>query len=67
MWVAEGRGCYEWDDDRYKEEAGDALRAVIEIGKKALNDSGKLADEAFHPRLCVNPSPQVTQPKREER
>ncbi len=28
-WVADGRGCYEWDDDRYKAEAGEALRTVI--------------------------------------
>jgi hypothetical protein len=55
VWVAEGRGCYEWDDDRYKEEAGEALRAVIAIGKKALNDSGTLADQAFHPRPPVTP------------
>jgi hypothetical protein len=53
MWVTDGRGCYEWDDDRYKEEAGDALRAVIEVGKKALLDSGTIVGEAFGPRALV--------------
>jgi hypothetical protein len=47
LWIVEGRGSYEWDDDRYRKEAGDALRAVIEIGKSALNESGQLADSAF--------------------
>jgi hypothetical protein len=49
LWIVEGRGSYEWNDDGYRKETGFALRAVIEIGKKALNDSGKLADSAFHP------------------
>jgi hypothetical protein len=49
LWVVEGRGSYEWNDDRYRKETGAALRAVIEIGKKALNESGNLADSAFHP------------------
>jgi hypothetical protein len=29
-WVLEGRGPYEWDDDRYREEFGDALKAIEE-------------------------------------
>jgi|GEM_PF-3232789 len=49
MWVTEGRGPYAWDDDRYKDEAGDALRAVIRIGKAALQASGDNADAAFRP------------------
>jgi hypothetical protein len=49
LWITEGRGAYEWDDEEYRRETGHALRAVIEIGKKALNDSGKRADSAFHP------------------
>jgi len=40
-WVAETRGCYEWDDDKYKEEAGDALREVFEIAQEALIESLK--------------------------
>jgi hypothetical protein len=27
-WLLEGRGPYEWDDDRYREEFGDALRSI---------------------------------------
>lgn len=51
MWVTEGRGPYAWDDDRYRAEAGLALRAVIAIGKEALAASGSNADSAFHPEL----------------
>ena len=29
-WLLEGRGPYEWDDDRYKDEAGRAWREVTE-------------------------------------
>jgi hypothetical protein len=49
LWVTDGRGPYAWDDERYKEEAGRALRAVIEVGRKALSDSDDLADSAFRP------------------
>lgn len=44
MWITEGRGPYEWDDDRYKEEAGATLREVIEIAVNGLNASGRIAD-----------------------
>jgi hypothetical protein len=49
MWVTEGRGPYAWNDERYKDEAGVALRAVIAIGKAALGASGDNADSAFRP------------------
>jgi hypothetical protein len=49
MWVTEGRGPYAWDDERYKAEAGAALRAVIEVGRAALQASGDNADAAFRP------------------
>lgn len=49
LWIVEGRGSYEWDDERYRKEAGLALRAVVMLGKKALTNSGALADSAFHP------------------
>lgn len=45
MWLLEGRGPYEWDDDRYKDEAGVAMREVVETAMKALIDSGTLATE----------------------
>ncbi len=47
-WLLEGRGSYEWDDDKYREEAGHAMRPVIEIARAGLNESGKRANEAFH-------------------
>ena len=53
MWVADSRGCYAWDDDAYKAEAGDALRKVQDIATEALGESGRVANEAFHPRLTV--------------
>lgn len=53
MWVADSRGCYEWDDDAYKAEAGDALRTVQAIATEALRESGTVANEGFFPRLTV--------------
>ena len=53
MWVTDSRGCYEWDDDRYKAEAGDALSKVATIASDALGESGTVANEAFYPRLTV--------------
>jgi hypothetical protein len=47
-WVEDGRGCYEWDDDRYKEEAGAALRKVISMCIEALIASGNTA----HAECC---------------
>ena len=32
-WILEGRGCYEWDDKRYKDEARLAFEAVLELIK----------------------------------
>lgn len=29
FWLTEGRGSYEWNDDRYRQEFGDAARAVL--------------------------------------
>ena len=48
LWIVEGRGSYEWDDERYRKEAGHALKAIVALGKAALLASGKLADAAFH-------------------
>lgn len=48
MWVTEGRGAYEWDDDRYKEEAGAALRETMGIALQALRDSGTIANKALN-------------------
>lgn len=33
-WILEGRGCYAWDDNRYKDEARLAFEAVLEILNK---------------------------------
>lgn len=46
-WIAEDRGCYAWDDNRYKEEAGRALREVASIAKSALQASGTLVAPAI--------------------
>jgi hypothetical protein len=59
-WVAEGRGPYEWDDDRYKAEAGDALRTVAEIAESALRSSGDLA------RMAANRGPARDSEERRE-
>jgi hypothetical protein len=54
-WIVEGRGSYEWDDDKYRRETGIALQEISEIASKALAASGRLADEAFHPH-CATPN-----------
>lgn len=46
-WIVEGRGSYEWDDERYRRETGAGLQEIVEICSKALAASGKLADAAF--------------------
>lgn len=51
LWVTDGRGPYAWDDDRYKDEAGQALRGVIKIAKRALAESGDRVTAAFHPAM----------------
>jgi nitrogen regulatory protein PII-like uncharacterized protein len=43
MWVTEGRGPYEWDDVRYREETGTALSTIIATAREALRRSGNLA------------------------
>lgn len=42
-WVTEGRGSYEWDDERYREETATALSTVAVMAKLALVASGNLA------------------------
>lgn len=46
-WIMDGRGPYEWDDDRYKDEAGDALRKVLGLAEAALRQSGEVAQAAL--------------------
>lgn len=48
LWIVDGRGSYEWDDERYKREAGLALEAVIKRASRALIASGNLA----HAHCC---------------
>ena len=42
-WLLEGRGAYEWDDVRYKKEAGLAMREAKNIADDALRASGARA------------------------
>ena len=37
-WVLTSRGPYEWDDDRYIDEAGYCMRYVLKIADKAYAD-----------------------------
>jgi len=43
-WTTEGRGSYEWNDDRYRDEAHQAFAAVLTIVEKGLHASGAIAD-----------------------
>lgn len=49
-WICEGRGPYEYDDDRYRMEVGSLIVQVLTVAAEHLKASGALADEAFHPR-----------------
>jgi hypothetical protein len=51
-WIVEGRGSYEWNDDRYRRETGKALEEIGGIATKALRESGDRAHSAFHPEDC---------------
>lgn len=56
-WVTEGRGSYEWDDERYKDETRMALDAVIQIATLALRESGALVTRTFNGPLDAALSP----------
>lgn len=49
-WLCEGRGPYAYDDDRYRMEIASLITQVIAIAHEHLLASGKIVDEAFHPR-----------------
>lgn len=56
LWVTDGRGCYEWDDDRYRAEAGLALRSVKDLAHAALVASGNLARAALESQAEPKPA-----------
>lgn len=41
-WILQGRGPYEWDDDEYRNEAGLAFEAIMELLSKAAKDGNQL-------------------------
>jgi hypothetical protein len=47
-WITEGRGSYEWDDERYRSETRIALEAVVSIATNALRESGALVTRTFN-------------------
>lgn len=52
-WIAEGRGSYEWDDDRYRDEAGAGFAAVKAIAVEALAKSGTIVSDVLIGRKPV--------------
>jgi hypothetical protein len=52
-WIADGRGSYEWDDDRYRNEAGEGFAAVKKIAVDALARSGTIANEVLMGRTPI--------------
>ena len=57
-WILDGRGNYEWDDERYRAEAGYALHEIARICNEALTASGNLAQQALFPEaLGISPPP----------
>ena len=55
-WIAEGRGPYEWDDDRYREETGAALNAIDKIARDGLAESGRVATAALSAPGAASPA-----------
>lgn len=49
-WICDGRGPYEWDDDRYRLEVGSLISQVLDVSREALARSGDVAALAFCPR-----------------
>ena len=49
-WICEGRGPYEYDDERYRMEVAILITQVLAVAEEHLRASGDLANEAFHPR-----------------
>lgn len=42
-WITQGRGSYEWDDDRYRDESHQAFAEIRRLATEALHKSGKEA------------------------
>jgi len=42
-WITEGRGMYQYDDDRYRQETGHAFAAIIVQVEAAIKESAALA------------------------
>ncbi len=61
LWLLDGRGGYEWDDDRYRAEAGLAMRESLAIVEQALRASGDVADTAIRGKKPWAPPQIVTQ------
>ena len=50
-WVADGRGSYAWDDDRYRDEMKHMLKTIKEISMTTLRASGALATKKLNEGL----------------
>jgi len=49
-WIADGRGPYASNDERYREETGTCLNEIKSLAVRALRESGKLAHHFCCPR-----------------
>ena len=56
-WITEGRGSYEWNDDRYKAETFTCLRQIIVLADDGLLASGRLADTEYKAARTALESP----------
>lgn len=57
QWATEGRGCYEWDDERYRGVLADALSEVRAPAIAALRESGSRVSEVIAPRSSLQSAP----------
>jgi len=58
-WILEGRGPYEWDDQRYKDEVKGIIIGVTEIARRALSNSGNLVKQVHEGLFEPEQDPQA--------
>jgi hypothetical protein len=60
MWLLDGRGCYEWDDDKYRQEFGwavNAIEAKLEVLRKISGDLKNCPKSDAEVAAALNPQP----------
>lgn len=54
-WIMEGRGCYAWDDDRYRDETRFAFEAVLKLIAEVQHPAQKRFHNTFNKTVSHDP------------